>query len=114
MASQLSIGGCTVSGDEESKNEIAELRKDVQDLYRLLKMEMRRREVIERYLDSLTSSIYMSEREKWANRTCPIWGWFHALRVLYREPYYIWARDEFDKLLEERRMQERQGVDTGN
>ena len=88
---------------DELSGEVAKLREDLDHVVRLLRWEVRQREAIERYLETVTSSREWKPWERKFNFWFPMWGWLAPLRVLYREPYSVWVED---RLRENRHGQE--------
>lgn len=79
---------------EELRREVATLRKNLDAAVRLIRWEARQRELIERYLETLSSTRGQKPIERILNSWLPIWGWFHPLRVITREPFRFWAERE--------------------
>ncbi len=83
---------------EELRTEVAELREQLDSAARLIRWEARQRQIIELYLDTLTSTNDWKQWEKSLNRWFPFWGWLSAMRVLYREPFSVWASRQVSEL----------------
>lgn len=82
---------------EELRREVATLRKNLDNAVRLIRWEARQRALIENYLETLSSTRGQGAFERRLNSWLPLWGWFHPLRVLVREPFKFWAEREAEK-----------------
>lgn len=82
---------------EQLRREVATLRKNLDAAVRLIRWEARQREAIERYLETLSSTRGQTLFERRLNGWLPVWGWFHPLRVLLREPFSVWAEREAER-----------------
>lgn len=98
---------------EELKVEVSRLRQQLEEAQsntnelmegfsQVIYDRLREREyadaVIWRYLDRLSSRKGRTKKQKAVGSFIPFWNFFHALRVLYEEPFSIWAEDEFERV----------------
>lgn len=81
------------------RRESDELRDELRSVTRLLRWHVRERMLIEEYLEGLTSRKHWGRLERIMASLIP-YGWVHALRVLYREPFSIWIKKERERLIE--------------
>ena len=83
---------------EELRREIAALRDELDGMRNVVRAQARERMVIESYLEALTSTRDWRPWEKRLNRWLPLWAILHPWRMLYRQPFSVWAKDEYERL----------------